>query len=129
MKENQENKHFRKKEDFNYLNLKTAGQVWHLITKCQDSLDRDFLNLYRFRKVFVALVNNKFTEQAQVQKVDRVATISQKDLSQEELEGGSEMPGPQIHSEEIDFEMEEGIFSEGENNLQADMHQRLKVAG
>lgn len=34
------------KENFDYLRIKTAEQVTKLITKCQDSLDIDFIHLH-----------------------------------------------------------------------------------
>lgn len=47
--------------------------------------------------------------------------------SEVELEGGQN--GPVNNSEELEFDMEEGIFSEGENHLQTDLKRRFQVHG
>ena len=53
-----------KKQNFNYLQITTADQIKHLIEKCQDSLDEDFVNLYKSRKIIEKLIKNKFGEEA-----------------------------------------------------------------
>lgn len=57
---NKEIKKRPRKENFNYLSIKTAEDVNFLIKKCQDSLDADFVQLVKMKSTFETLVRQKF---------------------------------------------------------------------
>ena len=64
MKSKKPDKKVPKKQNFNYLQIDTADKIKCLIEKCQDSLDEDFVNLYKARKIIEKLIKNKFGEES-----------------------------------------------------------------
>lgn len=48
------------KQNFNYLEIRSAEQVNKLIQKCQDSLDKDFIKLYQAKGIFEKMISNQF---------------------------------------------------------------------
>ena len=51
-----------KQQHFNYMQIRSADQVTQLIEKCQDSLDLDYINLFKAGKVLNKLIENKRLE-------------------------------------------------------------------
>lgn len=48
-----------KQQHFNYLQIRSADQVTQLIEKCQDSLDLDYINLFKAGRVLNKLIENR----------------------------------------------------------------------
>lgn len=59
IKEKNKIKKMPKKVNFNYLQIKTAEQIAHLILKCQDTLDHEFVYLYKFKYIFEKCIQYK----------------------------------------------------------------------
>lgn len=67
------------RQNFNYLQIKTAEQVNTLIEKCQDTLDQEYVMLFEARKVISQLISNQFTQEQSADEQEAPPRIQAQD--------------------------------------------------